>query len=32
LIGRQNASEECPFTYTFDAKAAKQLKTFKLLS
>jgi predicted nucleic-acid-binding protein len=32
LIGRQNARQECPFTYTFDAKAAKQLETFKLLT
>jgi predicted nucleic-acid-binding protein len=33
LIGRQNASNDCSFTYTFDKKAAKKLhSTFKLIS
>lgn len=33
LIGRQNASHECAFTYTFDKNAAKKLNTmFRLIS
>ena len=29
LIGRQNALNECNFTYTFDKNAANKLNTFK---
>ncbi len=33
LIGRNNASYGCPFTYTFDKKAAQNLRTtFKFVS
>jgi predicted nucleic-acid-binding protein len=33
LIGRQNAANDCTFTYTFDKNAAKKLQaTFKLIS
>lgn len=33
LIGRQNASNDCSFTYTFDKNAAKKLHvTFKLVT
>jgi len=31
LIGRQNESNECNFTYTFDKDASKELATFHLL-
>ncbi|MFI5344302.1 MAG: PIN domain-containing protein [Chlamydiales bacterium] len=31
LIGRQNLSNQCAFTYTFDKEAAKELSTFHLL-
>ncbi len=31
LIGRQNLSHDCTFTYTFDKDAAKELKTFQIL-
>lgn len=31
LIGRQNISNDCLFTYTFDKDAAKEIKTFQLL-
>jgi predicted nucleic-acid-binding protein len=31
LIGRQNASSECRFTYTFDRTAAHELHTFQQL-
>lgn len=31
LIGRQNISHDCVFTYTFDKNAAKELKTFQIL-
>lgn len=31
LIGRQNVSNDCAFTYTFDKNAAKELKTFQIL-
>jgi len=30
LIGRQNKSNDCVFTYTLDKEAAKDLNTFKL--
>lgn len=33
IIGRQNSSNNCTFTYTFDKKAAKKLNaSFKLVS
>lgn len=33
LIGRQNSSKGCPFTYTFDKTAARKLQaTFKFIS
>lgn len=31
VIGRQNISNNCTFTYTFDKNAAKELPTFHLL-
>ncbi len=31
LIGRQNISNNCAFTYTFDKNAAQELSTFHLL-
>lgn len=31
LIGRQNESNECKYTYTFDKDASKELSTFHLL-
>jgi predicted nucleic-acid-binding protein len=31
LIGRHNACNECACTYTFDKKASKKLKSFKLI-
>lgn len=31
LIGRQNESNDCDFTYTFDKDASKELATFHLL-
>lgn len=31
LIGRQNASNDCQFTYTFDKDASKELTTFQIL-
>lgn len=31
LIGRQNITNKCTFTYTFDKEAAKELSTFHLL-
>lgn len=31
LIGRQNISNDCIYTYTFDKDAVKELKTFQML-
>lgn len=31
LIGRQNISNDCVFTYTFDKKAVSELKTFQFI-
>lgn len=31
LIGRQNVSNDCLYTYTFDKDAVKELKTFQML-
>jgi len=31
MIGKQNAHHTCPYTYTFDQAAAKELPTFRLL-
>lgn len=31
LIGRQNESNDCNFTYTFDKDASKELETFQML-